>query len=107
MARQATIRVARRVQATTFRNHYRRLAAGATGKSVVLIENRRQKPKYLVDKQFLDRLVQEQESVRATLEILADPKLTERLLKLGKTVDKDVRAGRRKVYSMREVFGET
>jgi hypothetical protein len=38
------------------------------------------------------------------LEVLADRKLTDRLLQLAKTIDRDVRAG--KLRSMRQVFGE-
>jgi hypothetical protein len=46
-----------------------------------------------VDKEFLDSLVNERESILATLEILADRELTDRLLNLSKTIDNDVRAG--------------
>ena len=35
---------------------------------------------YLVDKDFLDSLLNERESILATLEILADRELTERLI---------------------------
>ncbi len=107
MGHHGTVKVAKKVRATTFRNYYRRLALGVRGRSVVLIENRRQRPKYLVDKEFLDSLLRERERVLATLEILADPQLTERLLKLGEIVDKDVRAGRLRLYSMDEVFGKS
>jgi len=69
-----------------------------------LVENRRQRPKYLVDKEFLDALVNERESILATLEILADRKLTDRLLKLSKTIDDDVRAGR--LLETADVFGK-
>jgi hypothetical protein len=77
----------------------------ATGGKVVLIENRRQDSKYLVDKEWLDTLMRERESILATLEILADRELTDRLLKLAGTLDKDVRAGR--LYGMEEVFGKS
>jgi hypothetical protein len=42
-------------------------------------------------------------SAMDTLEILADRKLTERLLNLSTTVDADLRAGR--LHTMEEVFG--
>jgi hypothetical protein len=48
--------------------------------------------------------MRERESILATLEILADRELTNRLLKLAETVDMDVRAGR--LHTMEEVFGE-
>lgn len=105
MPRSRPVKVARKVQATTFRNRYRSLAAGAKGSNVVLIENRRQTPKYLVDKEFFDQLVEERDRILATLEILADPKLTERLLQLGKTADQRLRKGKLVTYSMDEVFG--
>ena len=94
----------RRVSATKFRARFRSLAAQAKGRTVILVENRRQAPKYLVDKEWLDTLLRERESVLATLEILADRSLTARLLKLAKKVDADVRAGR--LHSMEEVFGK-
>ena len=49
-------------------------------------------------------MIREHESLLATLEVLVGPELTERLLKLAKTIDDDVRAGR--LHSMEEVFGE-
>jgi hypothetical protein len=61
---------------------------------ILLVKIRRQKEKYVVDKAWLDSLVRECESVWATLEILADRKLSERLLTLAKTIDEDVRHGR-------------
>ena len=94
----------RRVSATKFRERFRAFAAQAKGERVILVENRRQAPKYLVDKEWLDTLVRERESVLATLEILADRNLTERLLKLGKRINADVQAGR--LHTMEEVFGE-
>jgi hypothetical protein len=71
---------------------------------VVLIENRRQSAKYLVDKEFLDSLLRERESVLATLEILADRELTDRLLKLSRTLDDDVAADR--LLTAVDVFGK-
>ena len=57
-----------------------------------------------MDKEWFDRMIREHESLLATLEVLANPELTERLLRLGKTIDDDVRAGR--LHSMEEVFGK-
>ena len=98
------VRIKKKVRATQFRAAYRRLAAQAQGRDLVLIENRRQKSKYLVDKDFLDALLDELRGARATLEILSDPELTERLLALGASVDRAVRARRLRTYSMAEVF---
>jgi hypothetical protein len=71
----------------------------------VLIENRRQESKYLVDKEWLDAVMRERESILSTLEILADRELTGRLLKLAETLDDDVSADR--LHTMEEVFGES
>ncbi|MGH9816550.1 MAG: hypothetical protein ACRD5F_16420 [Candidatus Acidiferrales bacterium] len=106
MARTSQIRVIKKVKASRFRSQFRRLAAGAKGKNVVLIENRRQKPKYLVDKEFLDRLLLDRENILETLGVLADTSLTDYLLRLGKTIDADVRSGRMRLYSTEEVFGK-
>jgi|SRR5208337_2537522 len=98
-----TIRV-KEVSATKLRDHFRRYAKEAKGKKVILIRNRRQESKYLMDKEWFDRMRREHESLLATLEVLVNPELTERLLRLGKTIDDDVRAGR--LHSMEEVFGK-
>ena len=60
--------------------------------------------KYLVDKELLDSLLAERESILATLEILADRKLTNRLLDLAKTIDESVVSGR--LLTTADVFGE-
>src|ERR1700758_1719102 len=84
----------KKVTATNLRGKLRAYLKEATANRVVLIENRRQPSKYLVDKDFLDALVNERESILATLEILADRELTDRLLTLSKTIDDDVVVGR-------------
>jgi hypothetical protein len=93
----------KKVSATDLRGKLKVYLRQARANRVVLVENRRQAPKYLVDKEFFDSLVDERESILATLEILADRKLTDRLLALAKTIDKDVVAGR--LLTTREVFG--
>ncbi len=91
------------VSATKLRDHFRRYLKQAKDEKVILISNRRQEPKYLVDKEWLDDLIRERQSVMATLEILIDRKLTDRLLKLAQTIGADVEAGR--LHTMEEVFG--
>lgn len=102
MAR-ATIAV-KKVTATALRGKLKMYLKQATANRVVLVENRRQAPKYLVDKEFLDSLVNERESILATLEILADRELTDRLLTLSKTIDDDVAVGR--LLTTADVFGK-
>jgi PHD/YefM family antitoxin component YafN of YafNO toxin-antitoxin module len=92
------------VTATDFRERLKYYLKAARANRVVLVENRRQPSKYLVDKEFLDSLVRERESILATLEILADRNLTDRLLRVSNTIDDDVLAGR--LLSTADVFGE-
>ena len=94
-----------RVSASEFRDRFKHYASKAKGGKVVLVENRRRgQDKYLVDKEWFDSFVREHESTLATLEILRDRKLTERLLSLARTIDADVEAGR--LHTMEEVFGK-
>lgn len=93
----------KKVTATDLRGKLKRYLKEAKANRVLLVENRRQPAKYLVDKDFLDSLVNERESILATLEILADRKLTDRLLALSKTIDDDVAAGR--LLTTADVFG--
>jgi K+-sensing histidine kinase KdpD len=92
----------KRVTATDLRYNLKRYLKAAKATRVVLIENRRQSAKYLVDKEFLDSLLREWESVLATLEVLSDRELTNRLLSLSLTLDDDVTAGR--LLTTAEVF---
>ena len=94
----------KKVTTTNLRGNLKRYLKEATANRVLLVENRRQPSKYLVDKDFLDALVNERESILATLEILADRELTDRLLSLSKTIDRDVAAGR--LLTTADVFGK-
>jgi PHD/YefM family antitoxin component YafN of YafNO toxin-antitoxin module len=94
----------KKVTATDLRDKLKTYLKEATANQVVLVENRRQPSKYLVDKDFLDSLLNERDSILATLEILADRELTDRLLGLSKTIDRDVAAGR--LLTTADVFGK-
>ena len=102
--RVAVARTAQRVSATELRDHFKDCLKKAKGGNVVLVENRRQEPKYIVDKIWFDNLMRDVKAAMATLEILADRKLTERLLNLSTTIDEDLRGGR--LFTMEEVFGK-
>jgi K+-sensing histidine kinase KdpD len=93
----------KKVTATDFRDRLKDYLKAARANKVVLVENRRQSAKYLVDKEFLDSLVKERESIIATMEILTDRDLTDRLLHLSKTIDDDVAAAR--LLETADVFG--
>jgi hypothetical protein len=101
--KKAAINV-QKVTATDLRGKLKDYLKQARANRVVLVQNRRQAPKYLVDKEFLDSLMKERESILATLEILADRELTDRLLALSKRIDDDVASGR--LLKMADVFGE-
>ena len=101
--KKASINV-KKVTATDLRDRLKDYLQQARANRVLLVENRRQAPKYLVDKEFLDSLVKERESILATLDILTDRELTDRLLTLSKTIDDDVAAGR--LLTTADVFGE-
>jgi hypothetical protein len=94
----------KKVTASDFRDRLKQCLRDAKNNRVVLIENRRQSSKYLVDKDFLDGLVREQESILATLEILCDRELANRLLNLSKTIDGDFTDGR--LLTTADVFSE-
>ena len=97
-------RTVQRVSATELRDHFREYLNKAKGGNVILVENRRQEPKYIVDKEWFDSLLQDAKSITATVEILADRNLTERLLHLSTTIDEDLRAGR--LHTLEEVLGQ-
>ena len=59
--------------------------------------------KNLVDKKLLDSPVGERQSILATLEILFDQDLTNRLRTLSKGIDDDFAAGR--LLTTADVFG--
>jgi predicted dinucleotide-utilizing enzyme len=104
MPAACSMTVRRKVSATDFRDSLRDCLRAAKGEAVVLVETHRQEAKYLVDKYWLDELIRERQAILATVEVLADRELTERLLRIAQTVDDDVRAGRLK--TMAEVFGD-
>jgi PHD/YefM family antitoxin component YafN of YafNO toxin-antitoxin module len=92
----------KRVTASQLRRRLRERLRQVKNNSVLLVQNRRQKEKYVVDKAWLDNLIAERESVLATLEILSDTALTNRLLALAKTIDDEVANNR--LYSMADAF---
>ena len=92
----------KRVTASQLRLRLRERLREVKNNQVLLVRNRRQKEKYVVDKAWLDNLIAERESILATLEILSDTTLTSRLLVLAKTIDDDVASNR--LHSMEDAF---
>jgi hypothetical protein len=95
----------RKVTATKFRDKFNDCARRTKGNTVTLVENRQSEPKYFIDKAFFDSIIKENESIKATFEILADRELTSHLMKLAETIDDDVRAGKIHLNSMADMFG--
>jgi hypothetical protein len=95
-----------KASATSFRDKFKDYVRKTKGRAVVLVENRRFESKYLVDKDWLDDFVKENESIKATFEILADRELTSRLLKLAESLDADVGSGKARLHSMSDAFGK-
>ena len=94
----------KKVTTTRFRENMKRFLQTPDENHVVLIENRSQPSRYLVDQTYFDDLVKERNSIMATLEILADRDLTNRLLNVSTTLDADVAEGR--LLTAAQVFGE-
>jgi len=90
----------KKVSASKFRDDLRECLEATKQTTILLIQNRRLDAKYVVDQGFFDQLIKERESFVATLEILSDPKLTQRLLDL-----KETGFDKAKLYTMDEVFG--
>jgi hypothetical protein len=101
-AAAASIIRVKTVKASDLRHRLRERLGSVQNNKVLLVQNRRQQEKYVVDRVWLDTLLQERQSVLATLEILADRKLTDRLLALAKTIDADVENNR--LHSMEKAF---
>ena len=55
-----------KASATSFRGKFKDYVRKTKGRAVVLVENRRFESKYLVDKDWLDDFVKENESIKAT-----------------------------------------
>ena len=94
----------KKVTATDLRDKLKTYLKAAKKNRVVLVENRRQPPKYLVDKEFLDCLVAAGDPAWLDEWRLADRDLTDRLLTLSKTIDDDLAAGR--LLTTADVFGK-
>lgn len=102
----STAMTVKKVSTTAFRDNLKDCTKKTKGSAVTLVENRRLEAKYFVDKEWLDSLVRELVSVKATFEILTDRELTSHLIRLAETIDDDVRSGRLHLNTMADVFGE-
>lgn len=92
------------VSASKLREKLKACMKAASGEDVVRVENRSADDKYIVDSGYFEMLVKERREILATLEILADQKLTARLVSLSKlSEDELMNSG---LLTMDDVFGE-
>ncbi len=93
------------VNRSQLRQNQSRVFREARGSKVVAVKGRHpEDEKYVVDKKYFDELLRRLRAALETLEITADARLFQQILKAGKTVDDDLRRGR--LYSFEEAFGQ-
>jgi hypothetical protein len=77
----------------------------AKGRTVVVLTAQAEEDaKCVLDKGYFEEMLREMRSLEETLEIMADKKLYQRLMRSSKTLKQDARAGR--LHSMEEVLRE-
>jgi hypothetical protein len=77
----------------------------AKGRTIVVVKARgREDEKCVLDKRYFDEILESLQSVLETLQITANPRLFNQLLRAGKTIDNDVRSG--KLHSFEKAFGD-
>ncbi|MBI4473395.1 MAG: hypothetical protein HY646_12060 [Acidobacteria bacterium] len=75
----------------------------AIGKSVVVVKaTSDDAEKYIVDKEYFEEIIRQWRSAVETLEIAADTRLFNNLLRIAGTIDKDLREG--KLHTFEEAF---
>ncbi len=93
------------VNRSQLRQNQSRVFREARGSKVVAVKGRHpEDEKYVVDKKYFDELLRRLRAALETLEITADARLFQQILKAGKTVDDDLRRGR--LDSFEEAFGQ-
>jgi hypothetical protein len=92
-----------RVKRSDLRQKQRETLCQAKKNTVVVISaNDPEDEKLLIDKKYFDDLVQRMRSLVETLEITADQKLFDQILKAAPTLREDARLG--KLHSFEEAF---
>jgi hypothetical protein len=94
-----------RINRTLFRQSQKSVLRRAKGRTVVVLTARQpHEEKCVVDKQYFDEILGQVDSLQETLEIMADTKLFNRLLRAQETIDEDLRSGR--LHAFEEAFRE-
>jgi hypothetical protein len=74
----------------------------AKGNTVLVITSSGEEDKFVLDKEYYERLVGQLKAAAETLEITSDPTLLSKILAVSKTIDEDIRLG--KLHSFEEAF---
>lgn len=97
----STLRVGR----SELRQNQSSILGKAKGNTVVVITSSGEEDKFVLAREYFEKLVGQLKSAAETLEITCDPKLLSKILAVSKTIDEDIRLG--KLHSFEEAFGNT
>jgi hypothetical protein len=93
-----------KVHRSELRQNQSQIFRRATGRNIVQVCGRgTADEKYLVDKAYFDGAIEELKSAIETLQVMADQRLFQQVLRAGATLDDDIRLGR--LHSLEEAFG--
>lgn len=94
-----------RVNRTRLRQRQSAVLRKAQGRTVVVVTTRNEgEQKCVVDQKYFTELIEKLKAAVETLEITADSKLFQQLLRAAGTVGKDLQRG--KLHSFEEAFGQ-
>lgn len=94
-----------RVNRTELRNQQSRYLQEASGNNIVEVIGRAEEgEKYVVDKEYLNGVLDSLRSAIETINIIKDPQLFAQIMRAAGTIDEDIRLG--KLHSFEEAFGE-
>lgn len=92
------------ISRSELRQQQSHVLAKASGRTVVVVKTHGRDEKYVLDKEYFEEILQKVRGLVETLEITADQKLFNQILKAANTIDEDIRLGR--LHSFEEAFGE-
>jgi hypothetical protein len=93
------------VNRSDFRDEQSKYLRKASGNTVVQVMGRgEEEQRYLVDKVYLDEIIEKLQSAMETLHVMKDQRLFSQILKASETIDENIRLG--KLHSFEEAFGE-
>jgi hypothetical protein len=94
-----------RVNRTDLRDQQSKYLRAATGNKIVEVVGRaEEEEKYVVDKKYLNEVLDRLRSAIETINVIKDQKLYGQIMRVSGTIDEDIRLGR--LHSFEEAFGE-